>query len=229
MELTDFEAPSAMVKRCTGEHKIESFKQITERLEKAANTIERDADKLEKSLKRFKPDTAKLRSDFEKLAKSLLAAASSGEDAVVQMKATADGMRSSTKHFTQELREATQNVSTLQNMYTTLGKAISKSQRSGNPRDEMAAEIAAKAYERACKSAEKSLPALAATNKLAQKNCERSSRASKNNYLNSAITMDRTLDKLAVFVKDEEKEISKARNHLIDAKHHLAWAKNMTK
>lgn len=229
MHLNDFQAPSALMKQCTGEHKIESFKTISNRLDKAADEIDRDADKLERALKGVNPDTEKLKKDFRKLADQMLMASQSGNSAALEMNAAAQSLRNLTDYFTRELREATETANALQNMYTTLGKAISKAEKSGNPRDAAAAEIAGKAYEKACKAAEKQLPVLAQTNKFAQKSIEQSARFSKHNYLNSAISLERALKRLTDYVKDEEKDLQKARYELNTAKEQLAWAKKLAK
>jgi len=229
MDIKNYRSPSNVMKECTGETKIESFKKISDRLDKAADEIDREADKLDKAMKNVDPQTDKLQKDFNKFFEQMSKAAYVGSDAAGAMKYAANELRNLTKYYTSELRDATETASALQNMYTTLAKAIDKANKSGGSGDKMKADIAAKAYEKACKAAEKKLYVLASTNKNAQKSHEKAAQYSKQSYLNSADTMDRVLTRMKNYLGKDENEVAKVRSELDKAKNELSWVKDLSK
>jgi uncharacterized protein YukE len=229
MDLKDYDAPSVVLKNCTGETKIESFKTISDRLDKAADEIDREADKLDKAIKRVDPQTDKLQKDFLKFLEQMSRAVSIGSDAAEGMRSASYALRDLTKTYVRELKEATDTTSALQDMYSTLAKAIDKANKSNSSADKMKAEIAAKAYEKACKAAEKQLYVLAATNKSAQKSYEKSAKFSKQSYLSSAESMERVLTRNKNYLGKDESEAAKIKSEFEKAKSDLAWAKSLSK
>lgn len=229
MDLKNYDAPSVVLKKCTGETKIESFKTISDRLDKAADEIDREADKLDKAMKNVDPQTDKLQNAFNKFFEQMSKAAYVGSDAAQGMRNASYALRDLTKFFVRELKEATETASALQGMYSTLAKAIDKANKSKNPADKTKAEIAAKAYEKACKAAEKKLYILASTNKNAQKSYEKAAQYTKQSYLNSADTMDRVLTRMKNYLGKDENEVAKVRSELDKAKNELSWVKDLSK
>jgi hypothetical protein len=114
-------------------------------------------------------------------------------------------------------------------MYSTLAKAIDKANKSNNSSDKMKAEIAAKAYEKACKAAEKKLVVLSATGTFAQKSYEKSAKFSKQSYLSSAESMHRVLTRIKNYLGKDADEVGKIKDQFEKVKSDLAWAKSLSK
>ncbi|MBJ6372600.1 hypothetical protein [Sedimentitalea arenosa] len=229
MNLKDYATPSAVLKNCTGETKIESFGKISERLDKAADEIDREAAKLGKAIRQVNPKTDKLQQEFNKLSQQMALAARYGSDAAEEMRGASYALRDLTKLYVRELKEATETTSALQSMYSTLAKAIDKANKSNSSGDRMKAEIAAKAYEKACKAAEKKLYVLGQTDKRVQKMYEKSAQFSKNSYLTSAESMERVLTRIKNYLGKGEIEVAKVKDEFSSVKSDLAWVKTFSK
>ncbi|MDK3074757.1 hypothetical protein QO034_16835 [Sedimentitalea sp. JM2-8] len=217
------------MKRCTGETKIESFKKISDRLDKAADEIDRDADKLDRAIKSVPPQTDKLQKDFTRFFDQMARASNYGSNTADAMKGAASELRNLTKTYTSELRDATETASALQDMYSTLAKAIDKANKSNSSGDKMKAEIAGKAYEKASKAAEKKLLYLGLTTRKAQKGHEQAAQYVKQSYLNSAEAMDRILNRIKNYLGKDAKEVDTVKAEFEKAKQQMSWVKDLSK
>ncbi len=208
--LKDYKAPATLFKEITGQPKIESFATIRDRFDKTAKDVGRDADKLTKAIEKIEPDNEKLKGELQRILDGALRTLSACNDTASLMRDMASGFVDTVRDLDNTIKSGVDDARALENMYSTLAKALDKAAKSKNPKDEQAAEIAGKAYEKACKNAKKNLYALGMVSKKVMQELQKAVKFEKLTYLDSIINMKKTMDGLSKFGREYAQDINRA-------------------
>ncbi|MCB1334726.1 MAG: hypothetical protein KDK26_14030 [Roseivivax sp.] len=206
-QLKDFETPAQLFKSWLGQPKVESYKDLLKKLESIETDINRDAKALYQLTYRGSPDVSKLQSEFDGLLKAFKVSADNARDLVSRLQTYADALTNEAKFFDQQIKRGIDDANAIENMYETLEKAIKKAEKSKSPRDAQAAEIAGKAYQKACRNSEKNLKELSRVSKSMQDAITEGAKAAKEDYFGAVKAMNKVAEGVAKFAKDHEREL----------------------
>jgi predicted ribosome quality control (RQC) complex YloA/Tae2 family protein len=212
--LKDYESPKQFLKLNTGQSSLDSFEDVRDSASKAADRISADADKLEKVIEKVQPTTRKLQEEFAQVLRSAETAFMFGDEVLDRMRFVAKDLTQVVREFDNQIKSALQDADAIFNMYETLEKALDKAKKTGAPKDHQAAEIAGKAYEKACRNAEKSLGILRKVGKQAVEAEEDSLALQKAQHLQTIKTMYDTIDQMQRFAMANASKLGMAGRQL---------------